>query len=105
MENFGMNNPELRKIEDVIKTLSDTELHYINRLIIERVKLISQARSTSAMGQFNIGEEVFFIDHLGREIIGRITRLNKKTISLQTREGENWKVSPGLLKATIKDIR
>lgn len=94
---YIMNKPELRRIEDFIKTLEEKELRYLNRLIIERVKLISQARSTNAMSKFNIGEQVSFTDPHGRHHTGQIVRLNKKTVSIKTSEGENWNVAPGFL--------
>ena len=31
---------------------------------------------------------------------GVVLRLNKKTASVRTDEGQNWKVSPGLLRKT-----
>jgi hypothetical protein len=89
---------EATKIEAFIKELSEEELRYLNRLIVERLKLIDQAKSTRAMGRFNIGESVEFPDREGRIKSGRIVRLNKKTVTIITDDGEQWNVSPGLLK-------
>ncbi len=93
-----MNNVDIRRIEDFIKTLKEDELIYINRLVIERLKLISQQKSTNQMVRFNIGERVCFADHEGKLRKGQIVKLNKKTASIKTDDNHNWNVSPSLLK-------
>ena len=93
-----MKEPEIRHIEDFIKSLDEKELRYLYRLIVERLKLIAQRKSTIAMSRFNIGERVNFNGPDGREHSGHIFRLNKKTVSIKTIEGELWNVAPGLLK-------
>ncbi len=67
------------------------------RLIVERLKLLSQARSTAAMARFSIGEMVRFDAGDVRTITGRIIRLNKKTISILTSDHERWNVAPVFL--------
>ncbi len=91
------NQIELRRIEDFIKTLGEKELRYINRLVIERLKLINQEKSTTQMKRFNIGERVQFTDSVGAKKTGIIIKLNKKTVSIHTDDGESWNVAPGLL--------
>lgn len=49
---------------------------------------------------FQVGETVGFTDKYLRERIGTITRINAKTCSVVC-EGEQWRVSPGLLRKTI----
>ena len=86
------------RIEDFIKDLREDELRYLNRLIVERLKLMSQARSTREMAKYNIGEFVEFQDDGGNLIAGRIVKLNKKTVSILTKNNHKWNVSPGLLR-------
>ena len=93
-----MNDIDVRKIEEFIKVLDEKELIYINRLIIERLKLLSQQRSTTQMTRFNIGERVAFVDNNGKEQKGIILKLNKKTVTLKTDSGERWNVAPVFLK-------
>ncbi|HUX08306.1 MAG TPA: hypothetical protein VMX35_13445, partial [Acidobacteriota bacterium] len=76
----------------------EEELLYLNRLVVERLKLISQEKSTRAMGRFNIGEMVEFEDNAGARKTGRIVKLNKKTATIITTEGQHWNVAPGLLR-------
>lgn len=46
---------ETTKIEASIKELGEAELLYLNRLIVERLKLISQEKSTRAMVSYRRG--------------------------------------------------
>jgi hypothetical protein len=87
------------RIESFIKDLNEEELVYLNRLIIERLKLIYQEKSTRSLARFNLGESVGFPDHAGKMKMGRIIRLNKKTATILTMDGQRWKVSPGLLRS------
>ena len=94
-----MNRGNTERIEEFIKDLSEEELVYLNRLIVERLKLISQAKSTFEMAKFNIGELVQFEDNDGKTISGRVIKLNKKTISILTDERQRWNVAPVLLRS------
>jgi hypothetical protein len=51
-------------------------------------------------GEFQVGDTVGFTDKYLRERIGTVTRINAKTCSILC-EGEQWRVSPGLLRKTI----
>jgi hypothetical protein len=82
---------------ETIRHLGEEDLRYLNRLIVERLKLIAQARSTALMTRFNIGDRVGFQAPTGNWKNGIIQRLNKKTITILTEEGHIWNVSPGLL--------
>jgi len=93
-----MKREDARKIEEFIKSLGEDDLRYMNRLIIERLKLLHQHRSTTQMQRFNVGEKVRFTDPDGTVKTATIIRLNKKTVSLVTTGGEQWNVAPGLLK-------
>jgi hypothetical protein len=91
---------EIRRIEDFIKTLGEKELRYVNRLVIERLKLVHQEKSTAQMKRFNIGERVEFTTPHGVKKKGLIVKLNKKTASIHTDDHEHWNVAPGLLKTS-----
>ena len=95
-------NPGSVKIADrisaveAIKQLDEEDLLFLNRLIVERLKLISQARSTSLMANFSKGDRVGFQTPNG-SLEGVVLRLNKKTVSIATEDGHQWNVAPGLL--------
>ena len=82
---------------EAIRHLGEEDLRFLNRLIVERLKLIAQARSTALMSQFNIGDRVGFQASSGEWKSGIIQRLNKKTVTILTDKGHQWNVSPGLL--------
>ena len=83
---------------EAIKHLGEDDLLFLNRLIAERLKLISQARSTTLMASFTVGDGVVFQAPNGRELQGVVLRLNKKTVSVDTDDGHRWNVAPGLLR-------
>ncbi len=96
--NGNKKDIEIPRIEEFIKGLNEKELIYLNRFVIERLKLLSQEKSTTQMMRFNIGDYVAFTPPDGRQRKGFINRLNKKTVSIRTEDGYNWNVPPGLLK-------
>ncbi len=83
---------------EAIKRLGEEDLLFLNRLIVERLKLISQARATTLMTSFNGGDRVGFQAPDGRAREGIVLRLNKKTVSVATDDGRQWNVAPGLLR-------
>lgn len=83
---------------EAIKRLNEEDLLFLNRLIVERLKLISQAKSTSLMASFTKGDRVGFQAPDGRMLEGIVLRLNKKTVSVATDDGHQWNVAPGLLR-------
>ena len=94
-----MNRGNTERIEEFIKDLSEEELVYLNRLIVERLKLISQAKSTFEMAKFNLGELVQFEDNDRKTISGRVIKLNKKTVSILTDDRQRWNVAPIFLRS------
>ncbi|MBE0502348.1 MAG: hypothetical protein IBX47_13010 [Desulfuromonadales bacterium] len=85
---------------EAITRLNEEDLLFLNRLIVERLKLISQARATTLMTSFTRGDRVGFQAPDGRMLEGMVLRLNKKTISVATDDSHQWNVAPGLLRLT-----
>jgi hypothetical protein len=83
---------------EAIKRLNEDDLLFLNSLIVERLKLISQVKSTSLMASFSRGDRVGFQAPDGRALEGFVLRLNKKTVSVATDDGHQWNVAPGLLR-------
>ena len=83
---------------EAIKQLNEEDLLFLNRLIVERLKLIAQARATSQMAKFTKGDRVGFPGPEGRMLEGIVVRLNKKTVSISTDDGDRWNVPPRLLR-------
>jgi hypothetical protein len=84
---------------EAIRKMNEDDLRFLNRLIVDRLKLISQARSTVMLANFSVGDRVCFSDSYGQDKSGIIVRLNKKTVSVDTDDGQKWKVHPGFLRS------
>jgi hypothetical protein len=80
-----------------VMRLGEDDLLFLNRLIVDRLNLIAQARSTILMARFNVGDRVGFQSSAGRWTTGVVQKLNRKTVSVLTDDGHRWNVAPGLL--------
>lgn len=91
---------------EAIKNLGEEDLYFLHNVIVERLNLLSQARSTVEMSSFTKGDHVVFTARDGQVINGRVMRLNKKTVSILSDDGHKWNVAPSFLKRlnTDKDI-
>ena len=78
--------------------MGEDDLLFLNRMVIERLNLLAQARSTVQLAQFTEGDRVEFTTNDGTVKCGVVVRLNKKTASLRTDDAQSWKVSPTLLR-------
>lgn len=50
---------------EAVNRLNEKELLFLNRIIVERLKFISQAKSTLMMSSFTAGERVCFSGKTG----------------------------------------
>ena len=89
---WGQNT--MRHID--IDSLSEDELIELNHKVVARLRFLSQMRSHSML-EFRVGERVKFHPDGGPELLGTLTRYNKKTVTVVTDAGQHWNVSPGLL--------
>ncbi len=80
-----------------IDSLSEEELIELNHKVVARLRFLNQMRSHSAMLDFRIGERVKFHPDGNPEVIGTLTRYNKKTVTVISDSGQHWNVSPSLL--------
>jgi hypothetical protein len=80
-----------------IDSLSEEELFELNHKIVARLRFLSSMRSHAQMLDFRIGEKVKFHPQGRSELIGILTRYNKKTVTVITESGEHWNVAPRLL--------
>ena len=87
----------MTKVE-AIRSLAEDDLRFLNNLIIERLKLIYQAKSFHAMAKFSAGDRVGFEDNTGNYISGIVARLNRKSVTVIADGGVQWNVAPRLLK-------
>lgn len=81
-----------------LRHMGQEDLLFLNRMVVERLTLLAQARSTVQLARFAQGDRVEFTTQDGIVKHGVVLRLNKKTASLRTDDAQNWKVSPALLR-------
>jgi len=79
-----------------IDKLNRAELLELNRRIIERLKYLSKKETLEYSKKFSVGDVVEF-DNEGTVIHGTVIRINRKTLSVKTREGQ-WKIPPQFLR-------
>jgi hypothetical protein len=84
-----------------LSKFTEAELIDLNNRIIERLRFLSQMRTHEQMLQFSIGERVTFQPEGHDQIVGMITRYNKKTVTVITDDGQHWNVSPRFLKKYV----
>jgi hypothetical protein len=80
-----------------IDKLNESQLLELNHRIVERLRFLQQMRAHSAMLKFLIGERVGFVDHGGEQKRGCVVRYNRKTVTVLTDDGVQWRLSPGML--------
>jgi hypothetical protein len=86
-----------------LRHMGEEDLLFLNRMVVERLKLLEQARSTVQLARFAEGDRVQFTTQHGAVKHGRVVRLNKKTVNLLADDGQHWKVSPDLLRKWPSD--
>ena len=87
----------IQQFEPLLKGLNYHQLSVLNRLIIERMRLIQKAGTLVSMAQFQVGDRVSWDGKDGSVKTGIIFRINQKTVSIRTRDEGHWNVSPQLL--------
>lgn len=80
-----------------IDSLSEKELVELNHKIVARLRFLHQMRSHAEMLDFRIGEKVRFRPPGRNELIGTLTRYNKKSVTVITEDGQHWNVAPSFL--------
>jgi len=88
----------IRKFEPLLVGLSQNELSILNKMVVERLRLMQKAGALVSMSKFNVGDRVSWNGRDGIVRTGIIFRLNHKTASIKIGDKEHWNVSPQLLR-------
>lgn len=81
-----------------LRHIGEEDLLFLNQMVVERLNLLAQAKSTVQLAQFAVNDRVEFTGPNGILKRALVLRLNKKTATLRTDDGQLWKVTPGLLR-------
>ena len=92
-----LSNDAINRLGKMTEGLSLEELYALNKIVVHRIKLFQKAGKFVALSKFAVGENVSFFSNEGELITGQVTRLNQKTVSIETGDGRHWNVSPELL--------
>ena len=85
-----------------IDGLSMEELSQLNHRVVERIKMLRAMQAHVDMMAFNLGARVSFDSQEGRHL-GTLVKYNRKTVTVRTDDGRQWRVSPSLL-AAVNDV-
>jgi hypothetical protein len=80
-----------------IDKLTEAELVDLNHRIVERLRFLSQMHAHAEMLEYKIGDRVAFRPAGRGELVGMLTRYNRKTVTVITDDGQRWNVSPSLI--------
>jgi hypothetical protein len=99
MTNDGIELMDRAAAAETIRKLNEDDLRFLNRLIVDRLKLLQEARNSIMLASFSVGDRLRFPTSDGEVKSGVIIRLNKKTASICTEDGHHWNVHPAFLSA------
>jgi uncharacterized protein YchJ len=83
-------------LQKMVDQLSEEQLRNLNRVVVEKLKLFNKVHHLKSMSKLNVMDRVFF-NHNDRKIVGTVTRLNQKTVTVMTDDGGHWNVAPSFL--------
>jgi hypothetical protein len=95
----GRPPENLPRILSVLDLLTEQELVQLNHVIVQRVRLMQQIRAHGQMINFHVGQRVRFTSSAGQLVRGTIARHNRKSVTVVTADGHQWRVSPGVLQS------
>ena len=87
-----------------INEMSIDELLKLNEIICERIDYLRAKQDQDALIQLHLGNQVHFESRYGETVFGIVVKINRKTVIVMSREGKQWKISPGLL-TPVTDIK
>jgi hypothetical protein len=86
-----------------IDELSESELIDLNNRIVQRLRFLRQKGAHEQMLKFKIGDRVTFHPEGRPPVVGMLTRYNRKTVTVITDDGQQWNVSPSLLRNAVPE--
>ncbi len=85
-----------------IDKLNEAELIDLNNRVVARLKFLSQMRAHAHMLDFSIGEKVSFQPDGQAVMHGIIAKYNRKSVTVITDIGQQWRVAPNFLRKTVE---
>ena len=87
----------MNNVQTAIVAIRNTDRDELNQ-IIEAVKLQQTFLAKTSARSFSIGDAVSFTGRGGRTVVGTVTKVNPKTIVVDSPSQGRWKVTASMLK-------
>jgi len=88
----------MNNVQTAITAIRNTNRDELNQ-IIEAVKLQQNFLARNSARQFMIGDAVQFKGRAGRTVVGTVSKVNPKTIVVDSPSQGRWKVTASMLKS------
>jgi len=88
-------------LKSFINFMDLEELINLYNYILKRIRFISETKVMEQVQDFELLDKLHFFDNNGIRIDGTVIKLNKKTVTIRTESGTEWRVSPNFLKKSI----
>lgn len=91
------NPGQVIDIDDLIDSMPEDVLMVVHDRVVNRLNELQQKRTMQSMADFRPGDVVRFRTERGELVTGVLIRLNKKSVTVHTANGNRWKVAPQFL--------
>lgn len=81
----------------LIEEMTIDQLIALNEHICQRIDELRAQEDFDVLKQLRLGQEVHFNSRAG-QVFGRVIKVNRKTVIVQTEDNRQWKVSAGMLR-------
>lgn len=97
-----MEKDDIRQdVKRFINIMDLDELVKLHNYIAKRIKFIAETKVMELVQGFELLDKIYFFDNNGNRINGTVIKLNKKTVTVTSESGMEWRVSPNLLKRSV----
>ena len=85
-----------------IDDMSLDQLLALNDIICHRIDELQARQEMNVLSRLNLGQAVSFETREG-QIFGRVIKINRKTVVVQSEDNRQWKVSVGMIQP-LRDV-
>ena len=85
-----------------IDDMSLDQLLALNDIICRRIDELQARQEMDVLSRLNLGQAVSFETREG-QIFGRVIKINRKTVVVQSEDNRQWKVSVGMIQP-LRDV-
>ncbi len=86
-----------------IEDMTIEQLLELNEVICERIDYLRSKQDQNILNSLCLGNQVRFQNKEGHTEFGIVTKINRKTVVVLTKDRKQWKISPGML-SIVKDV-